>query len=73
IFSDCLTNDEDRNIFSAQIVSLAKQYMQIYWNYDTMFEKKVVKGALVELEQTQNKDDKAGKKKEDDQPKTLPL
>ncbi|KAA6382715.1 MAG: putative dynein heavy chain, partial [Streblomastix strix] len=72
IFSDRLTNDEDRNIFSQQIVSLAKQYMHINWNYEQMFEKKVVKGAPVELEQTQAKDDKS-KKKEDDQPKALPL
>ncbi|KAA6375581.1 MAG: hypothetical protein EZS28_028890 [Streblomastix strix] len=75
IFSDCLTNDKDRNIFSAQIVSLAKQYMQINWKYDVMFKKKVVKEDPFELEQRQAKEDKAkaGKKKECDQSKSLPL
>ncbi|KAA6369666.1 MAG: hypothetical protein EZS28_034806 [Streblomastix strix] len=70
-----ITNDEDRNIFSQQIVSLAKQYTHINWKYDIMFEKKVVKECPFELEYKQAKDykAKAGKKKEYDQSKQFSL
>ncbi|KAA6399634.1 MAG: hypothetical protein EZS28_004843 [Streblomastix strix] len=73
--SAIITNDEYRNIFSQQIVSLAKQHIHINWKYDIMFEKKVVKECPFELEYRQTKDDKAeaGKEKEYDQSKQFPL
>jgi dynein heavy chain len=48
VFADRLTNDEDRLIFTHQIVDLVKHYIRINWVHDEMFvkEKQIIGIAL---------------------------